>query len=423
MGEVGQNVRGTALKTKEMRIHCFFAISFVLSVALVSCKKHKENKVEPDSQYFKYVDTETLANDLVPLDMVRTADQGFLFLGSSPAAGLLFHKTYLLKLDKEGKFLWDKYLEVDFLNPVSELMSRNGAYFIFCMDQNTGTHLVKVNDANGQTESVKYWDNVQLPLHGSITPDGGFLMLNANLGDKWSGFTKINPDLSAAWNEVYFFNDNFAAEIDRHTKRETQPLPFMTGTVSGANPIYFFNCFYEANFSCIFVNPKDGKTDGYSQIGGDRSYATMRYLLPINENRFALCRYDRTNTNFLIPNATIPILGLPSVSTELGGISFADMEPNSRILCRRYVVAGKDVIIYAANNRNKGVGLYAFDANSGAFLGSKSLNLESPCEMGGFAPTADGGLAVLAKTYIVNRFPRVLVFKLSEEEAKKLVGG
>jgi hypothetical protein len=125
----------------------------------------------------------------------------------------------------------------------------------------------------------------------------------------------------------------------------------------------------------------------------------------------------------LIPNATIPILGQPTVSTQLGGVTFADMEPNSRILSRRHVVAGKDVIIYAANNRNKGVGLYAFDANSGAFLGSKSLNLESPCEMGGFAPTADGGLAVLAKTYVVNRFPRVLVFKLNEEEAKKLVGG
>jgi len=423
VAEVGQNGHGIAPKTKEMRIYYLFIICVALGIVFASCKKHKENKVEPDNQYFKYVDTETLANDLVPLDMVRTVDQGFLFLGSSPATGLLFHKTYLLKLDKEGKFLWDKYLDADFLNPVSELMSKNGSYFIFCMDQNTGTHLVKLNDTNGQTESVKYWDNIQLPLHGSVTPEGGFLILNANLGDKWSGFTKINSDLSTAWNEVYFFNDNFAAEIDRHTKRETQPLSFMTGTVSGANPSYFFNCFYEANFSCIFVKQKDGKTDGYSQIGGDRSYAAIRYLTALNENRFALCRYDRTNTNFLIPNAMIPILGSPTVSTELGGTTFADMEPNSRILCRRHVVAGKDVIIYAANNRNKGVGLYAFDANSGIFLGSKSLNLESPCEMGGFAPTADGGLAVLAKTYIVNRFPRVLVFKLNEEETKKLVGG
>ncbi len=299
-----------------MRIYYSFVVCFAFGIVLASCKKHKENKVEPDSQYFKYVDTKTLANDLVPLDMVRTADQGFLFLGSSPATGLLFHKTYFLKLDKEGNFLWDKYLDVDFLNPVSELMAKDNTYYIFCMDQNTGTHLVKLNDSNGQTESVKYWDNIQLPLHGSITPEGGFLILNANLGDKWSGFTKINPDLSTAWNEVYFFNDNFAADIDRHTKREIQPLSFMTGTVSGSNPSYFFNCFYEANFSCIFVTTKDGKTDGYSQIGGDRSYAAMRYLLPLNGNRFALCRYDRTNTNSLIPNATIPIIGLPTVSNN-----------------------------------------------------------------------------------------------------------
>ncbi len=396
----------------------------MLSVSLLfyNCKKHKENKVDPDMEYYRFVNTETIQNDLVPLDMVRTEDQGFLFLGSSPEDEMLFHRTYLLKLDKEGKFLWDKYLEKEFLNPVSELMFRNGAYYIFCMDELTGTYLVKINHENGASESVKYFEDIRMPLHGSATPDGGFLVLSVNLGDKITEFRKLNSGLNLTWKEKseFPYEDNSALndKLNNHINHNLKPLPFFTGTVSGSNASYYFNGLSGTDFTTLFVNQATGKADGI-MILGNKTNAAVRYLLPLDGYRFTMCRYDATGINYFTPSILITEV---KASTEMGGQKFADMEPESRVLCRRHTIAGSDVIIYAANSRNKGVGLYAFEANSGAYLGSKVLSLESPCEMGGFAPTADGGIAVIAKTYVTNRFPRVLVFKLNEEETKRLVG-
>jgi hypothetical protein len=400
-----------------------FLYSFLLLLSL-SCKKHKENKVDPDSEYIRYVNTATIANDLVPLDIVSTSDGGFLILGSSPSPDFLYHKTYILKVDKEGNYSWDTYLDTQYLNPVSDIIVRNGDYYLFCMDQLTGTYLIKINQSTHAAEQVSYFSKVSLPLSASTTPDGGYLILNCNLGDNWTGFTKVAPDLSTTWSKQFGFDPIFGDEIDRHIKREIAPLPFFTGTVQDGNSTtaYYFNAYYQANFSCVFINPSTGKPTGF-YLGGDRAYASMRTLLPLEGSIYAMTHYDRNNTNFLIPRDTLNIgATIPLPVSQLAGQSFADMKASSRVVCRRYTLAGRDVILYAANTKNNGVGLYAFDEGTGTYLGSENLSLETPFEMGGMVPTSDGGLVVLAKTYIDNRFPRVCLFKRSNESVKKLVG-
>lgn len=405
-------------------ISFFHCIAACLLFSLGACKKHKENKIQPDKEYIRYVNTSTIQTDLVPLDMVKTVDEGFLILGSSPSKELLYHQTYLLKIDKEGKYEWDTYLPSTFLNPVSSILAKDGSYYFFCMDLLTGTHLVKINESTHTADPIKYWDEIQLPLHASATPDGGFLVLNAHLGDKWTGLTKIGPDLNATWRREYTFDENFSDVIDRHVKKESAPLPFFTGTVQNGGNVsaYYFNAYFDANFSCVFVNPTNGRTNGYTYLGGDRAYASMRNVLPLESGVFAMSWYDRNSNNYFVPRKDLVIQSpTPTAVTGLGGQRFADMEADSRVLCKRLILAGRDVLVYSANTKNKGIGLYAFDVSTGTFLGNKLLSLETPFEMGGFATTSDGGLAIMAKTYVLNRFPRVCLIKLSDEEVKKLV--
>ncbi len=404
-----------------MRANFIFHLLLILGL-VIGCKKHKENKIEPDKQFVRYINTSSILTDLVPIDVVRTSDQGFLIMGSSPSITKNYHTIYLLKIDKEGQFVWDGYLPEKYVNPVSDLIFKEGSYNILCMDAVSGTRLIKVFDNGLKTEEIKFFEEIQLPLQGSATPDGGYLILNVNLSDKWSGITKINPDLSTKWSEQYYFNENFAAEIDRHLKREGLPLSFLTGSLKSSEA-YYFNGFADANFSSLFLNPADGKTDGYNQIGGDRSYAAIKTIVPLGGNRFAVSRYDRSGNIYFVPNCSIDIKsGTAIANTELGGIKFPDIEPNSRVICKNMLIAGRQVLVYGANSKNKGIGLYLFDSNTGIFLGSKSFSLETPLDMGGFELAQDGGLLVMGKTYIANRFPRVCVFKLNQEEATKLVG-
>ncbi|MBC7388271.1 MAG: hypothetical protein H7329_03590, partial [Opitutaceae bacterium] len=156
---------------------------------------------------------------------------------------------------------------------------------------------------------------------------------------------------------------------------------------------------------------------------GDRSYAALRTIVPLGDTRFAISRYDRNGNIYCVPNTSIDVKSSTAIAnTELGGVKFPDIEPNSRVICKNIIMSGRQVLVYAANSKNKGIGLYIFDSNTGVFLGSKSFNLETPLEMGAFELAQDGGLLVMGKTYIANRFPRVCVFKISPEDATKLVG-
>ena len=397
--------------------------TFILILILIAgCKKHKENKIEPDKQFVRYINTTSILTDLTPLDMVRTSDQGFLILGSSPVSGKNYQSIYLLKIDKEGNFVWDGYLPEKYSNPVSDLIFKDGFYNLFCMDAVSGTHLIRLFDVSLKTEEIKFFEEIQLPVNASATPDGGYLILNVNLSDKWSGITKINPDLGIKWSEQYYFNENFASEIDRHLKREGLPLSFLTGSLNNSEA-YYFNGFIDANFSGVFVNPVDGKADGFNQIGGDRSYAALKTVVSLGDSRFAISRYDRSGNLYFVPNTIIDVKSSTAIAnTELGGIKFPDIEPNSRVICKNIFISGGQVLVYAANSKNKGISLYIFDSNTGIFLGSKSFNLETPLEMGAFEVAQDGGLVVMGKTYIANRFPRVCIFKISPEDATKLVG-
>ena len=390
-----------------------------------SCKKHKENKIEPTEEFVRYVNSDTLSGDLVPLDIVATADGGYLILGSSPSPDFLYHKTYILKVDQEGKYNWDAYLNTQYLNPVSDIMVKNGEYYLMCMDQLTGTYLVKINESTHGADLVHYFTSISLPLAASATPDGGYLILNCSLGDNYTAFTKVGADFKTVWQKIFYFSDpSFTESVDRHVKREIPPLPFFTGTVAenGVATAYYFNG-YNNNLSCQFANPDNGKITGFTVLEGDRAYASIRTLIPLGKSTFALSYYDRSSIDYLNPKDTLDIFSsTPTAVTGILGKTYPEIETNSRIVSRKYTLSGRDVIVYAANTKNKGVALYAYDVSTGDYLGSKIFSLETPCEMGGFVPAADGGLMVMAKTYIDSRFPRVCLFKMSAEDVKKLIG-
>jgi hypothetical protein len=399
----------------------------LLAGAFLACKKHKDNKVEVDHPFVRYVETRTITSDLVALDMVRTADGGYLILGSSPQETSQYHRIYVLKVDAAGNYVWDSYLPEPYYNPVSSLIAKDGAWLLFCMDDISTTRLIQIKDAQANIpEQLAIWPDLVLPLHASATPDGGFLVLNSHLADKWTGLTKLGSNLKEEWTAQYDYNESFAPEIDRHVKGEIAPLPFITGTVTtdAGTVAYFFNAHYDANLSTMFVNPSDGSLDGFGYLGGDRSFATMKTILPLGGTRFAFTRYDRSNNNFFIPNLTFDYkAGLIKAISGLGGQKFPDMETGARVVCQKQILLGREVLIYGTNTKNNGIGLYFFDARSGVYLGNKTLSLETPFELGGFAPSTDGGLMVMAKTYIVNRFARVCLLKLSVEDLTKVFGG
>jgi hypothetical protein len=93
-----------------------------------------------------------------------------------------------------------------------------------------------------------------------------------------------------------------------------------------------------------------------------------------------------------------------------------ELIPNAKVKILTATVHDKKVLIYASDTQSRQIGLYFYDEATGAFLGSRYLGFSNPFEIGNLIQTEDEGLAVCGTTYLVGRFQRVCVFKLSKQD-------
>ena len=137
-------------------------------------------------------------------------------------------------------------------------------------------------------------------------------------------------------------------------------------------------------------------------------------VAPLGSARIAAARYN-FGTNFFLPSPNITINGVSS-SVDLGGLTLPELIPNAKVKILTATVHDKKVLIYASDTQSRQIGLYFYDEATGAFLGSRYLGFSNPFEIGNLIQTEDKGLAVCGTTYLVGRFPRICVFKLSKED-------
>lgn len=198
--------------------------------------------------------------------------------------------------------------------------------------------------------------------------------------------------------------------------RTSRPLPFMTGTVGNS---FFFNGFYNYSFSMAFVNSADGTLTGV--INGPGVDDAISGAVQINGNEFAMARYSFLE-NEIVPSYNINVNGIGATG-DLDGLKFDELTQQAKFQIKKVNAAGKSVVIYGTETKTGQILLLAYNQADQTLLGSRYLGYDQPYQMSDFVSTVDGGLAVLASTHIIGRFPRMALFKISKLDLEQLVGG
>jgi len=399
-----------------MKVHHFtiLVILSMLNLVFVSCDI-KDNEVAPGLTFTKIYNNPAFSGDYDPLDIQQTSDSGYVVLAASDS-----WNVYLLKADTEGEFAWELTLPEPYVNPVSSLIEINGAYYFFCMDEITlGTYLMKIDLSGGAPEVVHSYPDITYPLHASLNPDFTMLVQSYNRDARATTLTKLDADFSIDWQNKYDVLDDAEEPIIEHLTRIGERLPFFTGHIEGAgnSGYYFLNGFYNFTLSLMFVRANDGELSGV--INGFRDKGGISAATSLSNNSFALSRYD-FGDNFFLPLTNIDLNGI-GFSGDLEVSDFPELSSNARVILKKLTIQGKEVIIYASDTKSNQLVLYAYDAASEALLDVKYLGQTYPYKIGSFTPTSDGGMAVLGKTFVAGRFPRLAIFKLTIDEVQTLV--
>ncbi len=391
-----------------------FYIFLALVVGITSCNTG-EAEVELANNFVKIYNNEDFKISYQPLDIKQTKDGGFIILGVEGS-----NNTYISRITDVGEFLSDTVISSPYTNPLSELIEINDAYHFFSMDDvSLGLHLLKVSlsDSSQTPEVVKSFPEIIYPLHASQTPDGGFIIQSYNRDDKTTVLTKLNAGFSLVWQEEYEVLEDVEEKIiAKFAGTSERTMPYFTGaTDDGA--MYFFNGYFNFNFSMVFVNASNGEMTGV--LNGLREETGVSAAVHLGGTSYALSRYS-FGDSFIAPKGEVTPQDA-KFSGEIEDNKFSEIEAHAVVKIKRLVINGKSVVVYGTHTKSKQIVLYLYDEVDGVLLGVKYFGDVNPYEFGGFNITGDGGLVVLGRTFVAGRFPRMVVFKMSQEDLNSLV--
>jgi hypothetical protein len=389
---------------------------YTLVLLTVACDI-QDNQVEPQDVFTRVYNNDNYSDAFTPLSIAQTADSGYIILGGKEVTDTQFLSVYLIKVGAEGQFEWERTPSENYTNPLSGLMVSGSNYQFFCMDKlNLGTYLVQVDDVTGSFSEIGYLPALQYPLAAAPVNGGGFVVQGYNREDQKTVLTRLNANGVAVWQEEYDTFEDVEEDIVRHLIGTSRPLPFMTGSI-GNN--FFFNGFYNYSYSMVFVNAADGSQTGV--INGPGVDDAISGATQLTGSEFAMARYSFLE-NKIIPKYNIDVNGI-EVTGDLDGLKFDELSQKAKFQIKKVNVAGKSAVIYGTETKSGQILLLAYDQANESLLGSRYLGFGQPYQMADFATTKDGGLIVLASTYVTGRFARLALFKLSKNDLEMLVGG
>lgn len=370
------------------------------------------NEVAPDQSFTKIYDDNQFSEQYYPLDIVQTPDEGFLILSERKVDGSIFNGIYVLKTDKNGSIVKVTAVPNENVHPVKQLLENNGQYYFVCMSSVNQAALLISIDAQGEVADPIAVPGAYYPLSVSLDA-ANFVMQSYNNADKRTVVSVFNTagQISKQAEFDIGAGEDVEVHIINHFTRNGTQFPFQVGKTGGT---YFFNGFYNYTFSLVFTNLTSGDPTGVCQ--GQQNLGGIGGVYPLSGNQFAISRFN-FGDNYLAPTATIPTNAITS-SVDIPGNTFPELTENATVVIKPFPTGGES--LYASTTKSQRVVLYGFSQADGVLKGTQYLGSSSPFEIASFTFTSDGGLAVLAQTFIEGRFPRMAVFKLTKAQVDAL---
>jgi hypothetical protein len=381
---------------------------------LLSCDIKDNESVNVADSFLRIYDSQNFNASYEPIDIIQTSDGGYLILSGTRQNDTNFLGAHLMKVDENGIFEAQEQLTNGFLHPVDQWLVVNDAYYFICMDGFTQAQLIRVGESLEVSDPVGL--GITYPMHASVSGNN-ILVLGYSNQSQSTVLALFNENGQIQNSQGFFIGAGEEVEepIIDHFNRTGNQLPFFAGTL--ADNTYYFNGFFNFTMSLVFTDLSGPEPNGVVQ--GQQDDGAFSAVVPLEGNRFSAARFN-FGDNFYLPDVNLDRTGTTSAS-DLGGIPNLELVDNAPVTMESITIAQEAVTVFGSNTRNGQILLTAYSQETGALLGLKYIGFANPYEIADIVPTADNGMAILAKTFISGRFARVCLIKLSENEVVSLL--
>lgn len=394
-----------------MKRHIHISRLFLLALTVITLAcENESDPLSDQARFTKIYDNNKFNASYEPLDVIQTADGGYLVLGTRRLDDLNFRGIYLLKADKFGAFVTESEPDVDLVSPVGPILTVNGTHYFFAMTSvGLQSQLVEL----GEDATIGTVVSVGGSYPSAAAIDGSnLLLLNYNIDNKQSVISLLSADGTVLRRRGFSVGAGDAVDqpIIEHFLRTGRQLPFQVGKIN--TNTYFFNGFYNYTLSVVITDINSGAPLGVIQ--GQQDDGGINRLEVTGAGKYAVSRFN-FDDHYFLPSTSLQINGISS-SMDLGGYSLPELADETPVIIFSTTVNNTPILIYGGNTKGKQIGLYGYDPADGSFLGTRYIGFSNTFGIADLSGTSDGGVVICGTTYLAGRFPRICLFKLPATE-------
>ncbi|MCP5108500.1 MAG: hypothetical protein GY950_34260 [bacterium] len=421
----------------------FLFLSLCLVFGFFACNPQY---TEPDpAQSFNKIYDNSSSYGFIPVDIKQTGDNGYIILGMIEK-----HVPYLLRLDREGNYMWDtggyEYLDKTYMDPIPNILiieqGQREEYYFFCNEwwntQGEGSRLIVLLKASDDQKELipedlpdgplEAFENnrVFIPLHASNTTGTSILLIGADedSGEVLAVRMKMDGSREAPYKRERYHNPC----INLYTLNDKRL--HLTGIIkTPGNDYGFFKTFvndadgsgkYPTCFGLRILAPP-GITPFEDNFQKEPFFLSIPYIAMQLDGsdwdgnqwsslKFSGARIEESVVSFYVNYA------ITGVGKKNKGDQQPELNDSKWVYIEIMNVNDEPVVFFAGTTKNNQIVLYAYKRSSREPLQKKYFGEIQTYEASGLIGTQDRGLAVLGTTCVADQLNRICLFKLSEEE-------
>lgn len=378
--------------------------------AMLSCDI-KKSDADPSDSFTKVYDHADMDLSFYPVDMVQTSDDGFLVLSVYTDTALsTFPLIRLMKTNEAGILERETLVDEAYCSAVPSLMRNGNVWQFVCMDAvNQNVKLMEVSeDLSGVAEVAELAG--KYPLYLYTDDQHNFVVLSFDRIARTSVLTKYGAGGQQLWQTSFNIIEDFKNQVETHLKKGNRQFPFFI-TRAGSPDIthYLVNCFYNYTMTLLFTGQANGSRTG--QLNTYQDDAAISSIVFLDNARFAISRYYM-GANYVFPAVELDLNDTQGADT-FEDIQLPELTADAPVRSLVATFNEREVVVLASQTKSNRLVIYFFDKAEGELLTTRYLASTNPVKIAGLITTNDGGLALLAQTFVAGRFPRTAIFKVS----------
>lgn len=418
-------------------LRALFTFTFLVLCLVAACNPEYKDANPGDS--FRKIYDKSDNSHYIGLDVAQTTDGGYIILGEVNRA------PYLLRVDEQGRFLWDTAftLSVDYRDPATGILIRESAnpggieYYFFCI-RTTGLFdapwLLKFYEKDKRLVNTAP-EEIQLccppldyshlvPIRAAKIGDDRFLLLAQYKNGLDLTLLKINTLGAVLDSEEHPYpgscvidykpGDNrcqIAASLSDHSRSFFQTFRREVKEGSLADLITF--CFMTA-----MIDAADSADKYIAEFELAKPFIAMEWHGAAGDSStLSGARIEDGLVHYLV---NVPIR---EADTYEGGEVLLEVDESLPVYIQTAMSGGEEIVFFLGTARSGDIEIYAYKLADRNFWGYMEINGgRERYVAAGLLKTRDGGLAVLSNTNIESRMGRICLFKLSKEEVAAMAG-